>query len=61
MEQDVMRIDNTSYCENCRYCTLDESNKAKIMVTCDFDGKTRIYGQYVDCDRKEEAECSEEE
>ena len=56
-----MRIDNTSGCEGCKYCTLDESNKAKIMVTCDFDGKTRIYGQYIDCDKKEVAECLEEQ
>lgn len=56
-----MQVDNTSQCENCRYSVLDESNKAKIMVYCDFDGKTRIYGQHVDCDRKEVVACSEEE
>ena len=55
-----MKIDNTSHCSGCKYCSMDMSNKAKIMVTCDFDGKTRIYGQYVDCDKKELAECSEE-
>lgn len=55
-----MQIDNTSQCENCRYCQMNESNKAKIMVTCDFDGKTRIYGQHIDCDKKEAIECSEE-
>jgi len=51
---------NTSECVGCKYCVLDESNKAKILVTCDFDGKTRIYGQYIDCDKKEVEKCSEE-
>lgn len=53
-----MKIDDTSQCEGCRYASLDESNKAKILVTCDFDGKTRIYGQHIECERKEK--CSEE-
>lgn len=55
-----MKIDDTSACEGCKYCTLDESNKAKILVTCDFDGKTRIYGQHIECERKEVIKCSEE-
>ena len=55
-----MQINNTSECENCRYCSLNENNKAKILVTCDFDEKTRIYGQHVDCDKKEIIKCSEE-
>ena len=55
-----MKIDNVSQCSGCKYCTMDESNKAKIMVTCDFDGKTRIYGQHIECERKEVVKCSEE-
>jgi len=55
-----MAISNTSECEKCKFCTLDETNSAKIMVTCEYDGKTRYYGQYIDCDHKEEIECSEE-
>ena len=55
-----MAISNTSSCETCKFCTLDETNSAKILVTCEYDGKTRYYGQYIDCDHKEEIECSEE-
>ena len=55
-----MAIDNTSQCEGCKFCILDESNSAKILVTCDIDGKTRIYGQHMDCDKREEMRCLEE-
>ena len=64
-----MAISNTSECEKCKFCILDDSDRAKILVTCERDGKTRYYGQYIDCDHKEEIkaeikeeiECSEEE
>lgn len=49
-----MKIDNTSQCENCKYCITDDSNSAKIMMYCELDEKNRIYGMYVDCERKEE-------
>jgi hypothetical protein len=56
-----MKIDNTSQCETCKFCICDDSNSAKILMTCERDGKTRYYGQYIDCDRKEVVACSEEE
>lgn len=40
----------TSQCESCRYGTVDDSNKARVMVTCDYRGKTYYYGQSVPCD-----------
>ena len=55
-----MAIGNTSSCLTCKFCTMDDSDRAKIMVTCEYDGKTRYYGQYIDCDHKEEIKCSEE-
>lgn len=43
---------NTSECENCIYCTLDESNKARIKVYCETRNKTYYYGQCVPCEEK---------
>ena len=55
-----MAINNTSICLMCKFCICDDSDRAKILVTCERDGKTRIYGQYLDCDHMEEIECLEE-
>lgn len=49
-----MTIDNTSQCSKCKFCTLDESNSAKILVYCRIDDKYRIWGAHLECDRKEE-------
>ena len=48
-----MTIDNTSQCEDCTFCTLDESNPAKIICYCRIDDRYRIYGAHIECDRKE--------
>lgn len=37
-------------CEKCKNCTLDESNKAKIMVYCGVHEKWYIYGSCIQCD-----------
>ena len=57
--QKNMKINDTSYCEGCKFCTMDDSNKAKIMMYCELDEKNRIYGAYVDCERKEEVEYAD--
>lgn len=54
-----MKINDTSYCEGCKFCIMDDSNKAKIMMYCELDEKNRIYGAYVDCERKEEVEYAD--
>lgn len=43
----------TSECEQCLRSTLDESNKAKIMVYCNVKEKWYIYGQCIPCEFKE--------
>lgn len=51
-----MTIDNTSQCENCKFCECDDSNPAKIMMYCRIDDRYRIFGSHLECDRKEEKE-----
>ena len=41
---------NSSECEKCKYGSVDDSNKAKVMVHCDIKDKSYFYGQYVQCD-----------
>lgn len=41
------------YCEDCKYCTIDESNKAWIKVHCSARNKTYHYGQCIPCEDKE--------
>ena len=40
----------TSECEHCKYGTIDDSNKAKVMVYCELREKGYIYGQCIPCD-----------
>lgn len=42
----------TSECPECIYCTLDESDKRKVMVICGKKEKSYIYGQNIPCDEK---------
>lgn len=44
---------NTSACEFCSYGTIDETNKAKILVHCSLKDKTYIYGQNISCEPTE--------
>ena len=43
---------NTEECEQCLHSTLDETNKAKIMVYCKQKDKWYIYGQCIPCEDK---------
>ena len=40
----------TSECEFCQYGTIDDSDKARVMVHCDYRNKTYFYGQCVPCE-----------
>lgn len=40
-------------CEECKYSTFDESNKAKIMLYCSRKERWYIYGQCIQCEYKE--------
>lgn len=40
----------TSECEYCKYGSIDESNKARVMVRCSDKNKTYHYGQCIPCD-----------
>ena len=42
----------TSECESCKYGTIDESNKARIKVTCAYKNKEYHYGQCIPCESK---------
>lgn len=48
-----MKTCTTAECETCKFCTLDESNHAKIMVYCSIDDKWRIYGSFLNCEKGE--------
>ena len=40
-------------CEDCIYSTIDESNKAKIMVGCSIKNKEYIWGMCIPCEYRE--------
>lgn len=40
----------TSDCVTCIYCTLDESNKAKVKIQCSKKNKEYYYGQMIFCE-----------
>jgi len=43
----------TTECENCRYGTINEIDKAHIKVYCAYKEKTYNYGQRIPCEFKE--------
>ena len=47
-----MSLIKTSECVKCTYSTIDDTNKAKVIIHCKAKGKEFIYGQYVECDAK---------
>lgn len=49
----------TSECETCRYGSIDDSDKARIKVTCSYKNKTYFYGQCVPCDYHEKGAKSD--
>lgn len=42
----------TSECINCIHATINDSNKAKIIVHCNEKEKDYIWGQCIPCDSK---------
>lgn len=40
----------TSECENCKYSSIDDSNKARVKIYCSEKEKTYYWGQYVPCE-----------
>lgn len=40
----------TSECEECMYGSIDETNKAKIIVHCSCKEKDYIFGQCIPCE-----------
>lgn len=40
----------TSECIKCPHGTLNNSDKAKVTIHCDYKNKDYYYGQYVTCD-----------
>lgn len=42
----------TSECEKCKYCKIDDTNKAKLIILCQLKNKKYIYGQVIPCDEK---------
>lgn len=53
LERLYMKTINTSECEECINCTLDDGNKARVKVFCSTKNKTYYYGQTVPCENKE--------
>lgn len=41
---------NTSECSKCQFCTLDETDKKRIVVHCSARDKDYMYGQRIPCD-----------
>ena len=44
---------NSTKCTTCKNGLLDDSDKARIKVHCKLKDKTYYYGQYIQCDDKE--------
>lgn len=47
-----MQMIITSECENCIYATIDDSDKSKVKIHCDYKYKDYYYGQCIPCDHK---------
>lgn len=43
----------TSECEFCKYGTVDDTNKVRVMVHCGYKNKDYFYGQCVPCENME--------
>ena len=42
-------IITTDECEQCIYCTLDESDKSKIIIKCSMKEREYIWGRCIPC------------
>ena len=50
---------NTSECEFCKYGTVDDSDKARVMVNCSYKGKVFYYGKNILCEDFEKEKINE--
>ena len=50
----------TSQCEKCKFGTVDETDKARVIVYCSSKDKTYYYGQCIPCDNYTKKEDGEE-
>jgi len=50
-----MSLIKTSECRKCTHSTIDDTNKAKVIIHCKAKEKEFIYGQYVECDMRKVA------
>ena len=50
----------TSECEFCQYGTIDDTDKARVMVHCDYRDKEYYFGQCVPCDDMKKKEKDDE-
>lgn len=49
---------NTSKCnKECIYGNIDDTNKSKVIVHCNFKNKNYLYGQRIPCDNKTKKRC----
>lgn len=48
-----MKITNTSQCDKCSCCKIDDSNKARVIVHCSKKNKDYYYGQRINCEEPE--------
>lgn len=58
-----MKMINTNECEHCKYGTIDDLNKARVVVMCQAKNKKYYYGQCIPCEymeRKDKNEKSSE-
>lgn len=47
-----MKMINTSECEKCANCVINDTNKARIIVHCKAKNKDYIYGACIPCEEK---------
>lgn len=46
----MSKVINTAQCETCESGFIDDTNKARVKVTCSTKEKTYYYGQCIQCD-----------
>lgn len=49
----VKTINTGDECLKCKFCTLDESDKARILVNCSLKKRKYNYGQRIICEDME--------
>lgn len=49
----MMKTITTSECKDCKYGSIDKSDKKYVKVICSLKDKSYCYGQRIECDKKE--------